>query len=111
MFDHKNVEQHTLTKGAPSTDYLLDKAGVPVSRLDRPILTFLQDHMLIGQREIREIAAQLGAPEEYPWYHDFQRVKGWEEFVREASLTRKGEENTVTEDTVLLLNGGAHVRS
>jgi len=35
-------------------------------------------------------------------------VEGWEEFLANAAQPREGEENSVTEDTVFLMNAGAH---
>lgn len=108
LYNHKNVHQHVLKPGAPSTKRILERAGVPESRLKRPVITMLEDHMLIGEEDIRAITERLGAPKVYTWYHDFQRVEDWETFVKNASTPRRGEEKTVTEDTVLIMNAGAH---
>lgn len=108
QYNHKNVHQHVLKPGAPSTKRILERAGVPESRLKRPVITMLEDHMLIGEEDIRTITERLGAPKVYTWYHDFQRVEDWETFVKNASTPRRGEEETVTEDTVLVMNAGAH---
>ncbi|KAF8987563.1 hypothetical protein BDQ17DRAFT_1374939 [Cyathus striatus] len=97
------------TKQHPPRTRLIARAGVPASRLQRPIFTFLEEHMLIGEPEIREITAMYGASkEDYPWYHDFQRVEGWEDFVRDAVAWREDERGYVTEDSVVVLNTGAH---
>lgn len=109
MHDHKNVHQLTLKPNVPKTLELLKRSGVPASRLSRPVVTMLEDHMLIGEPEIRAITERLGASKTYYWYHDFQRVEGWEEFVKNAAEPREGEADTVTEDTVLMMNAGAHV--
>ncbi|EDR10823.1 uncharacterized protein LACBIDRAFT_293315 [Laccaria bicolor S238N-H82] len=110
LYNHKNVHQHVLRPGAPSTKRILERAGVPESRLRRPVITMLEDHMLIGEADIRTITERLGAPKVYTWYHDFQRVEDWETFVKNSSTPRRGEEETVTEDTVLVMNAGAHAR-
>ena len=55
------------------------------------------------------VAEPLGATPDNYWYHDFKRVDGWENFIEDAARPREGEEGTVTEDTVLVMNGGAHV--
>jgi hypothetical protein len=107
-YNHKNVHQHVLKPGAQSTKRILKRAGVPESRLKRPVITMLEDHMLIHEEDIRTITERLGAPKVYTWYHDFQRVEDWETFVKNASTPRRGEEETVTEDTVLVMNAGAH---
>ncbi|KAF5379998.1 hypothetical protein D9615_006258 [Tricholomella constricta] len=108
MHDHKNVKQALLKPQDPLTRKVLARAGVPESRLERPVVTMLEEHMLIGQRDIRAITERLGASKTYHWYHDFQRVPGWEEYVAEAARPRPGEEDSVTEDTILLMNAGAH---
>jgi hypothetical protein len=108
LYDHKNVNQHTLSLQAPSTETLITLAGVPRSRLLRPIVTYLEDHLLIGQADIREITYKFGAEEGYHWWYDYQRVEDWEKFVQEASRPRYGEAESVTEDTVVLLNTGPH---
>ncbi|KIJ92261.1 hypothetical protein K443DRAFT_440431 [Laccaria amethystina LaAM-08-1] len=99
---------HVLRPNDPTTLRLLARAGVPESRLLRPIITMVEDHMLIHEQDIRAITEQLGASPDYYWYHDFKRVEGWETFLEDAARPREGEEGTVTEDTVLVMNGGAH---
>jgi hypothetical protein len=108
-FDHKNVNQHTLKKDNPTARRLLERAGVPESRLDYPVMTMLQDDMLIHEKDIRAITGRLGANRGYNWTMDIQQVEGWENFVRNASRPRPGEDDTVTDDTILLMNTGAHV--
>ncbi|KAG5653471.1 hypothetical protein H0H81_000240 [Sphagnurus paluster] len=108
MHDHKNVRQLLLKPKDPLTRKVLTRAGVPESRLQRPVVTMLEDHMLIGQRDIRAITEKLGASKSYYWYHDHQRVPGWEEYLAEAAKPRPGEEESVTEDTIFLMNAGAH---
>ena len=100
---------HALRRNDPTTLRLLARAGVPESRLLRPILTMVEDHMLIHEQDIRAITEQLGASPDHYWYHDFKRVDGWEKFIEDAARPREGEEATVIEDTVLVMNGGAHV--
>ncbi|KAG5716291.1 hypothetical protein E4T56_gene10626 [Termitomyces sp. T112] len=108
MYDHKNVRQLLLKPHDPLTRKVLERAGVPESRLERPVVTMLEEHMLIGQRDIRAITERLGASKDYHWYHDFQRVPGWEKYVADAAKPRPEEEGTVTEDSILLMNAGAH---
>jgi len=108
MHDHKNVRQALLKPNDPLTRKVMAIAGVPESRLQRPVVTMLEEHMLIGQRDIRAITERLGASKDYYWYHDFQRVPGWEDYVAAAAKPRAGEEDSVTEDTILLMNAGAH---
>lgn len=110
MADHKNVNQHTLNPASPSTALLLSLSGVPKSRILRPIVTYLEDHLFIGQADIREITYRFGAEEGYTWWYDFQRVEDWEKFVQDAARPRYGEVESVREDTVVLLNTGPHVR-
>ncbi|KAG6853554.1 hypothetical protein C0991_003346 [Blastosporella zonata] len=107
MYDHKNVRQMLLKPHDPLTRKVLERAGVPESRLERPVVTMLEEHMLIGERDIRSITERLGASKDYYWYHDFQRVPGWEQYVADAVKPRPDEEG-VTEDSILLMNAGAH---
>ncbi|KAG6869090.1 hypothetical protein C0993_003410 [Termitomyces sp. T159_Od127] len=108
MYDHKNVRQLLLKPHDPITRKVLERAGVPESRLERPVVTMLEEHMLIGQRDIRAITERLGASKDYYWYHNFQRVPGWEKYVADAVEPRPEEEGTVTEDSIVLMNAGAH---
>lgn len=109
LHNHKNVRQLVLKPHDPKSLELFKRAGVPESRRARPVVTMLEDHMLIGEPEIRGITERMGAKKTYFWYHDFQRVEGWEEFVANAARPRPGESESVTEDTILLMNAGAHV--
>ncbi len=90
------------------TTYLQELAGVPDSRLQRPIYTKIDNHILVGEKEVREFAAPLGAKENFPWYDIFDYFVDWENFVRDASRPRDREEG-VSEDTILVLSTGAHV--
>ncbi|KAG6856610.1 hypothetical protein H0H87_002565 [Tephrocybe sp. NHM501043] len=108
MHDHKNVRQMLLKPHDALTRRVLERAGVPESRLERPVVTMLEEHMLIGQRDIRAITERLGASKDYYWYHDFQRVPEWEKYVADAVRPRLEEEGSVTEDSILLMNAGAH---
>lgn len=90
------------------TAYLQERAGVPDSRLQRPIYTKFDNHILIGEKEVREFTIPLGAKENFPWYDIFEYFEGWESFVRDAATPREGEKG-VSEDTILVLNTGAHV--
>jgi hypothetical protein len=109
--ENKRIHQRTLRKDDAVTRRLLSRAGVPSSRLEQPVLTLIEEHMLIGERDIREITNDLGAPPNYTWYYTYTRVDEWEDFVELASMPRDGEADTVTENTILVMNAGAHVRS
>ena len=111
MHNHKNVHQAVLKPDHPMSRLVMERGNIPASRMKRPLFTLLEEHMLIDERDIRRITEQLGASPTYYWYHEFQRVDGWEEFVANASRPRDGEEDVVTEDTILFMNAGAHVRS
>ncbi|KAF8878756.1 hypothetical protein BD779DRAFT_1676738 [Infundibulicybe gibba] len=108
LHTHKNVHQLVLKPSSPLTQRLQARAGVPASRLRWPLVTLLEEHMLIHEPDIRRITERLGGSKDHFWYHDFQRVEDWPAYIRNASAPREGEEDTVTEDTILLLNAGAH---
>ncbi|KAF5346505.1 hypothetical protein D9756_010106 [Leucocoprinus leucothites] len=105
-YSHKRLHQFILKPGDSMTAYLQDRAGVPDSRLQRPIYTKIDNHILVGEKEIREYTVPLGAKQDFPWFDHFQYFEGWEEFVRETARAR-GEQG-VAEDTILVLNTGAH---
>jgi hypothetical protein len=89
------------------TNYLQDRAGVPEARLRRPVYTYIENSILIGEKEVREFTMPLGAKENFPWLDIFDHFEGWEDFVRNASM-RQDEQNII-ENTILVLNTGAHV--
>lgn len=103
-----NVEQFVLSASSPMTPILQAKAGVPQSRMTRPFFTLLEDHMGLGEPDIREIT---NAKPDYTWFHRFRRVEGWEDHLKWLAMPREGEETSVTEDTLVMINAGAHVRS
>ncbi|GAV99304.1 protein [Lentinula edodes] len=100
-----NVEQFVLSKTSAMTKILQEKSGVPKSRMERPFFTLLEDHMGLGESDIRAIT---NAKPNYKWYHKFRRVEGWEDHLKWLAVPREGEEETVTEDTLVILNAGAH---
>ncbi|KAJ3784034.1 hypothetical protein GGU10DRAFT_395995 [Lentinula aff. detonsa] len=100
-----NVEQFVLSKTSAMTKVLQEKAGVPRSRMERPFFTLLEDHMGLGQSDIRAIT---NAKPDYHWYHKFRRVEGWEDHLKWLAMPREGEEASVTEDTLVMINAGAH---
>ncbi|KAJ3758080.1 hypothetical protein EV360DRAFT_44724 [Lentinula raphanica] len=100
-----NVEQFVLSKTSAMTKILQEKAGVPQSRMERPFFTLLEDHMGLGETDIRAIT---NAKPNYNWYHKFRRVEGWEDHLKWLAMPRKGEEASVTEDTLVMINAGAH---
>ncbi|KAJ3711546.1 hypothetical protein F5878DRAFT_247604 [Lentinula raphanica] len=100
-----NVEQFVLSKTSAMTKILQEKAGVPQSRMERPFFTLLEDHMGLGETDIRAIT---NAKPNYNWYHKFRRVEGWEDHLKWLAKPRSGEEASVTEDTLVMINAGAH---
>jgi len=102
----KNLRHHILRPGHPVTLKLQRRAKVPDSRLRYPVFTIIEDHMLLHEPEIRKITNPRKG---YIWYHDWKRVEGWEDYVRQISRPRVGEEDAVTGDTLVVINTGAHV--
>ncbi|KAF9029679.1 hypothetical protein BDP27DRAFT_1264081 [Rhodocollybia butyracea] len=100
-----NVEQFVLSKSSPMTKILQEKAGVPQSRMERPFFTLLEDHMLLHQPDIRAIT---GAKPTYKWIHKYKMVDGWEDHLKWLAMPREEEKSSVTEDTLVLINAGAH---
>lgn len=91
------------------TRSLQERAGVPDSRLERPIMTKIDNHILIGEEDVRNITAKYGAQDDFHWYDIFEYLPDWETFVKDLAAPRVGEEDSVTEDTVMIMNSGPHV--
>ncbi|KAF8994569.1 hypothetical protein BDQ17DRAFT_1366686, partial [Cyathus striatus] len=108
QYNHHRLHQYVLKEGDAMTKYLREKAGVPESRLLRPIYTKMDNHILLGEKEVREIVGELGAQEDFPWRDIYEYFDGWEKFLEDMARPRPGERDTVTEDTVVVLNTGAH---
>ncbi|KIK67062.1 hypothetical protein GYMLUDRAFT_37100 [Collybiopsis luxurians FD-317 M1] len=100
-----NVEQFVLSKNSPMTKILQEKAGVPQSRMERPFFTLLEEHMGLDESDIRAIT---NAAPDYEWKHKFRGVPGWEDHLKWLAMPREGEEESVTEDTLVVYNAGAH---
>ncbi|TFK33345.1 hypothetical protein BDQ12DRAFT_615434 [Crucibulum laeve] len=107
-YDHKRIHQFILRKDHPMTKYLQERAGVPDSRMERPIYIKIDNHVLIGEADIRNITYSLGAKDGFKLYDIFDYFEDWENFVKDMVAAREGEEETVTEDSIILLNTGAH---
>ena len=101
-----NTEQFVLRPSHPFTKELQKMAGVPDSRMSRPFFTLLEDHMTLGEQDIRAITE---APSSYKWINNFRRVEGWEDHIKYMATPVKGEEESVNQDTIIILNAGAHV--
>ncbi|TRM60008.1 hypothetical protein BD626DRAFT_506161 [Schizophyllum amplum] len=90
---------------SPTALALAEKAGVPASRLQRPFLTLIQNHLSLSEAELRAITQ---ADPNQAWRHAQARVDDWDKIVKHLATPIPEEENTVTEDTVVLFNSGAH---
>ncbi|KAE9409504.1 hypothetical protein BT96DRAFT_848115 [Gymnopus androsaceus JB14] len=100
-----NADQFVLKNTSSMYKILQEKAGVPDSRMERPFFTILEDHMSLDEADIRAIT---NMEPDYEWTHKFRRVDGWEDHIKWLSTPREGEEDSVTEDTLVLINAGAH---
>ncbi|KAF8994564.1 hypothetical protein BDQ17DRAFT_1251603 [Cyathus striatus] len=107
-YDHHRLHQYILKPGDEKTNYLRELAGVPEGRLLRPIYTKMDNHILIGEKDIREIVGELGAQEDFTLYDIFDYFPDWEKFLEDMAEPRPGEEDSVTHDTVVIMNAGAH---
>lgn len=104
--DVNHVHQFVLHPSAQATAFM-EKAGVPPSRLKRPFLTLIQNHLSLSEADVRMVTH---ADPNYVWKHAQARVDDWDKIVKHLATPVPGEDDTVTEDTVVLFNSGAHVR-
>ncbi|KAI5831451.1 hypothetical protein K523DRAFT_237519 [Schizophyllum commune Tattone D] len=102
--DVNHVHQFVLHPSAQATA-LMEKAGVPPSRLKRPFLTLIQNHLSLSEADVRMVTH---ADPNYVWKHAQARVDDWDKIVKHLATPVPGEDDTVTEDTVVLFNSGAH---
>ncbi|KAF5332286.1 hypothetical protein D9611_008082 [Ephemerocybe angulata] len=103
------IRTHILQKHHPMTLELQKRAGVPDSRLDYPIFSVVEEHMLVHEEELRYLTGLNGATEGWPWHlRSMKRADDWEAFFRWLTKGRPGEDASVTRDTILVLNTGAH---
>lgn len=106
----KSIRTHILRPGHPLTLELQKRAGVPNSRLDYPIFSIIEEHLLVHEPDLRFLTGLYGAKEGWGWFLDsMKRADDWEAFFRWVTAGRPDEEDTVTGDTILLMNTGAHV--
>ncbi|KAF5332207.1 hypothetical protein D9611_008173 [Ephemerocybe angulata] len=104
-----SIRSHILEKGHPVTLELQRRAGVPDSRMDHPIFSVVEEHILIHQEDLRYITELNGANKGWEWHLDsLKRADDWEGFFRRLTKSRPGEETSVTSDTIIVLNTGAH---
>lgn len=102
------IRGYILRPNHPKTLELQKRAGVPDSRMARPMITRIEDHMLISDDDVRNITESYGGTE--GWKLDaLTRADGWEEHLQEIVLPKEGEEKTVTKDSIVIVNNGAHV--
>ncbi|TFK23231.1 hypothetical protein FA15DRAFT_670730 [Coprinopsis marcescibilis] len=103
-----NIHAHILRPNTTMTTKLQLMAGVPDSRLQYPVFTFIEDQLLLPQKEMLDIARRHGAPAKSQWKPRVVGVEGWESYLLDVTRPRIGEGTTVTRDTVVVLNTGAH---
>ncbi|KAF5357608.1 hypothetical protein D9758_007430 [Tetrapyrgos nigripes] len=106
MKDQPYITQYSLDMSLPTCQELVRKAGIPLLRAKRPIITFILLQHLVSQKEFNQLfRAERG------YVHDqiFAYVEGWQDFVAEMTKKREGEfENGVNEDSLVVINSGAH---
>ncbi|TRM65031.1 hypothetical protein BD626DRAFT_582785 [Schizophyllum amplum] len=106
--DH--VEHWVIRNTTQAWKTLVERANVPPSRLERPILTIIQYHLTVNETEIREMTE---GPADAQWSHGsgrgaHPRVPGFQELVAKMATPIPEYADTVTKDTVVLMNTGAH---
>jgi hypothetical protein len=104
------IRAFTLAPGHPKTLELQKVAGVPDSRMSAPVFTSIEDHMLLSIPDLVNITENNGAKPGQPWPLGFmKRVTGWEGYLHNLTAPRPGEEGVVTDDSIVVINTGAHV--
>lgn len=104
----KFVHQFTLAPDGPATASLMMRSRVPPSRLKRPILTMIEDSLLVNDGDLKIISQRLGTGKAEKWTTELPRMQTWPVMVEEMASSTKEDKDLVPEDTILLLNTGAH---
>ncbi|KAH6889081.1 hypothetical protein BKA70DRAFT_485925 [Coprinopsis sp. MPI-PUGE-AT-0042] len=102
------IRPHILRPNHPKTLELQRRAGVPDSRMKRPVFQIIEEHMLLQPPVIRNITESHGAEKNFTWYLDMKRIPGWEDYLQNLTTPKPGEEDTVTDDSLVVMNTGAH---
>ncbi|KAJ2927342.1 hypothetical protein H1R20_g9758, partial [Candolleomyces eurysporus] len=103
------IRSHILHPGHPKTLELQKRAGVPDSRMKYPVYSIIEEHMLVHEDDLRYLTGLYGAQPDWEWHlHSMKRADDWGKFFKWMTETRPGEEESVTKDTILFLNTGAH---
>ncbi|TFK44109.1 hypothetical protein BDQ12DRAFT_594552 [Crucibulum laeve] len=105
--ENEMIHEWVLRPNHFMTKVLMERAGTPPSRLIRPIFTRINNPLLIGENDARPLLKNVGA-RDFPWIDGMAYMDGWETYIREAATPKPGEKLATSEDTVLLMNAGAH---
>ncbi|TEB34056.1 hypothetical protein FA13DRAFT_1828178 [Coprinellus micaceus] len=118
---YPTIRSQILTPGHPVTLELQKRAGVPDSRMKRPVFSIVEEHLLVHEDELRRLVAPYGARADWPWHlQTMKRAERWVDFLAHLSDPytgfsnagrepgRKDIEEGVEWDTILVLNTGAH---
>ena len=91
---------------ADDGERLAKSAGVPASRVKRPLLTYIEEGFLLSLEDLKGIASRVGAIDDHAhWQSPLPQADGWTKYVEEAASAEKGEY-----ETILLMNTGLYVR-
>ncbi|KAF5346796.1 hypothetical protein D9758_015739 [Tetrapyrgos nigripes] len=103
---HAALAQWRLDMNHPACQELVQRAGIPLSRAQRPILTHIATHMLITPNELKKIfRAEWG----YVHHHYHFMVEGWHTAIAELTTEKDGErEKGVNEDSLVVVSNGPH---
>ncbi|KAH6916363.1 hypothetical protein BKA70DRAFT_1179842 [Coprinopsis sp. MPI-PUGE-AT-0042] len=104
----KGIKCSILRPNHPKTLELQKRAGVPDSRMKRPVFSKIMEHMLLQPPVIREITENRGAQKDFRWVLNLQRVPGWEDFLQNLTTPNADEAGTVDGDSIVVMNTGAH---
>ncbi|KAG2020985.1 hypothetical protein CC2G_006264 [Coprinopsis cinerea AmutBmut pab1-1] len=108
-FRRKHVTQYILAPNDPGTQRIYERAGVPDSRINRPILTMIEDSLLVSDTDLLTIVQRLGGVNgNQRWSPRLPRVDRWPVLVEDLAAPVDDERESVTADTILLLNTGIH---
>jgi hypothetical protein len=116
---YPTIRSQILTPGHPVTLELQKRAGVPDSRMKRPVFSIVEEHLLVHEDELRRLvgmsclskmakvkllnhippsmAAPYGARADWPWHlQTMKRAERWVDFLAHLSDPYTGFSNAGT---------------
>lgn len=106
--ERPHIHSYFLNAEDAQAGSLIELAGVPASRTERPVITLIENAFLVSLDELKGIAKRVGATSNYlSWKSPFPQADKWPTWVDAVSTVKKSEASSYAEDTILVMNAGS----